>query len=309
MQKASWPHIRAFRDNYLAALLGAALLLISMSGGAQILAKPNGYGERIHRLAPDSALYVPTGCGVPTDSTFLFSQGFTGAGEKAKQAAKYYDSCGHHEYVWDPSQRAWHVTDAASGGSADTTNLSYRIDTLASTKADQLALDDSSAALRAAIGTGGGSGFSIRLITSSSFSTSVNCPLPALNNDSLQIFWNDLGRFLQEGSEWQNLAGGGFKILVPGFNASSSNYSLTLYANNIASPPGPQNFTSSSFSTSTNCPITAYNGMTLQIFWNDAQRYLVQGTDWTPLAGGGFTVTVAGFNASTTNYSFYVFAQ
>lgn len=158
-------------------------------------------------------------------------------------------------------------------------------------------------------GGSGGSGFSIHPLTSSNFSTAVNCPIPALNNDSLQIFWNDLQRFLTEGTEWQNLSGGGFRILVPGFNATSNSYNLTLYANNIASPPGPVNFVSANFSTSVNCPITAYNGMTLQIFWNDAQRYLVQGTDWNPLAGGGFAVTIAGFNASTTNYSFYVFAQ
>jgi hypothetical protein len=159
-------------------------------------------------------------------------------------------------------------------------------------------------------GSGGsGSSFSGRMLTSTNFSTAVNCPLPALNGDSLQIFWNDLGRYLVEGTEWQNLAGGGFKILVPGFDATANSYSLTVYANNIASPPGPVNFTSSNFTTATNCPITADNGMTLQIYWNDAGRYLIQGTDFNPLAGGGFTITIPGFNATTTNYSFYVFAQ
>jgi hypothetical protein len=158
-------------------------------------------------------------------------------------------------------------------------------------------------------GGGGGSGFSMHALSSSNFTSSTSCPIPALNNDSLQIFWNDVGRFLQEGTEWQNYSGGGFSILIPGFNASTSSYSLTLYANNVAYPPGPQNFTSSNFTSSVNCPIPAYNGMTLMIYWNDAQRYLVQGTDWTPLAGGGFTITISGFNATTSNYSFYVFAQ
>lgn len=158
-------------------------------------------------------------------------------------------------------------------------------------------------------GTGGGSGFSIRKITSANFSAFADCPLPALNNDSLQIFWNDLGRFLTEGSEWQNLAGGGFRILVPGFDAIANSYSLTLYANNVGAPPGPLNFTSASFTSATNCPITQYNGMTISVFWNDAGRYLVAGTEFTPLAGGGFTVTVPGFDATANSYSFYVFAQ
>lgn len=271
MQKAKRRHIRAFRDKYLAALLGSALVIAATSSDAQILAAPNGYGEHIRRIVPDSTLYLPTNCGVPTDSTFLHSYGFGGAGQKMRQAAKYYDSCGHHEYVWDPSLRSWHRVDSGSAG--------------------------------------GGSGFSIRAVTSSSFSAPADCHLPALNNDSLQIFWNDLGRFLVEGSEWRNIAGGGFSILVPGFDATVNSYSLTLYANNVAAPPGPRSFTSSSFSTTVDCTISDYNGMTLQVFWNDAQRYLVSGTEWTSLAGGGFTVIIPGFNASTSNYSFYVFAQ
>lgn len=154
----------------------------------------------------------------------------------------------------------------------------------------------------------GGSSFSIHPLFSSNFSTSTNCPLPALNHDSLQLFSNDLGRFLTEGTEWQNLSGGGFSILISGFNASVNSYSFTLYANNVAAPPGPLNFLSSNFSTSTSCPIPAFNGMTLSIYWNDAQRYLTS-AEWSVLAGGGFTVLVSGFNASVNNYSFYVFAN
>lgn len=270
MSKKSGPkHRIALQDNYPSAILVTALLLLSVASQAQALPPPvSSPGFRTTRLIPDSTSYLPFGCGAPTDSTFLNAHGFKNA---TQRPAQYYDTCGHHEYVWDPSLKAWHISD---GG-----------------------------------GSGGGSGFSVRMIASSNFSTSVNCPLPALNNDSLQVFWNDLGRFLIEGTEWQNLSGGGFQILVPGFDATSNSYALTVYANNVASPPGPVNFTSTNFSTSTNCPITSDNGMTLQIFWNDAQRYLVPGTEFNPLTGGGFTVTISGFNASTSNYSFYVFAQ
>lgn len=256
-------------------LILAGFGTIAQNYPSPIIARPNNsYGGAVNRSIIDSTLYFPTACGVPTDTTWLFSQGtnplFPGFGQKMRMAAMYYDSCGHHEYVWDPSLQAWHVTDA---------------------------------------GGGSGSGFSIRMLTSSNFFSSASCALPQLNNDSLQIFWNDLGRFLVEGTEWQELTGGGFVILIPGFDATANSYQLTLYANNISSPPGPQPFTSSSFSGSTICPVVAFNGMTLQIFWNDAQRYLVQGTDFTPLSGGGFTIIIPGFDATTTNYSFYVFAQ
>lgn len=116
MQKAIRPKRSTFRDNYLAVLLGAAALLLSAASvNAQIIQNPNpgNFGTKVHRLVPDSASYFTTACGVPTDSTFLFSQGFNGNGEKGKWAAKYYDSCGHHEYTWDPSLKAWHIVDSS----------------------------------------------------------------------------------------------------------------------------------------------------------------------------------------------------
>lgn len=85
---------------------------------------PGNFGSTEHRKAYDSTLYFPTGCGIPTDTTFLFSQGFGGKGEKKKMAAKYYDSCGHKEYTWDPSSKAWHQSDGGGGGggTVSTTN-------------------------------------------------------------------------------------------------------------------------------------------------------------------------------------------
>jgi hypothetical protein len=158
-------------------------------------------------------------------------------------------------------------------------------------------------------GGGSGSGFSFRIVTSSAFSSADDCPLPALDGADLQVFWNDLGRFLVKGTEWTDLAGGGFTITMGGFNSSDASYSFTVYASTGSIIPGPLSITSTDFSTATNCPITSLNGMGLIIFWNDLNRYLIPGTEWTPLAGGGFTVTVPGFNATTNTYSFYVFNQ
>jgi hypothetical protein len=86
-------------------------------------------GQRSIGNPPDSAFHPPTGCGVPTDSSWLFSEGFNHQGEKKKKAALYYDSCGHHLYIWDPSLKAWHVGDSSTAGSTDTTSLSNRIET------------------------------------------------------------------------------------------------------------------------------------------------------------------------------------
>lgn len=59
--------------------------------------------------------------------------------------------------------------------------------------------------------------------------------------------------------------------------------------------------TGASFSSATNCPIVSLNGFLLAIFYNDANKYLKKGVDWTPLVGGGFTILMPGFNATTTN--------
>lgn len=103
--------------------LGITLLIISaMQSQAQILSKPsNPFGTISNRGSFDSTLYEPTGCGIPTDSTFLFSKGF-GQGQILKKGAKYYDSCGHHEYNWDPALKAWHIADSSASGGGGITN-------------------------------------------------------------------------------------------------------------------------------------------------------------------------------------------
>lgn len=98
---------RAFRDNYLAALGVAVLVLFSFCSQAQIFTKPNNsWGTIVNRWSPDSTLYIPTFCGVPTDSTWLFSKGF-GNGQILKKAALYFDTCGHNMYVWEPVLKQW----------------------------------------------------------------------------------------------------------------------------------------------------------------------------------------------------------
>lgn len=105
------------------------LLLFAFTFGAgysQILTKPsNPYGTISNRQSPDSAQYIPTDCGVPHDTASLYSVGF-GQGQKMKKGALYYDSCGHHMYVYDPTVKDWHRVDSGSGGSGGGMDTMYR---------------------------------------------------------------------------------------------------------------------------------------------------------------------------------------
>lgn len=130
----------------------------------QIYVQPNStYGTQEYRRAILSTFHYPTGCGVPTDFTYLNEPGIK---VRQNQAAIYYDSCGHHAYNWDPALRSWSLLGSGSGGgvdsiynrtdsafyrlngveefafliSEDTTNLSARIDTLSATIFAALAL-------------------------------------------------------------------------------------------------------------------------------------------------------------------------
>lgn len=81
--------------------------------------KPNNsYGTLGNRWSIDSVLYFPTYHGAPTDTSFLFSYGLNNHGQRLAKAALYYDSAGHHLYVWDPSLNAWHIADSSSGGTS-----------------------------------------------------------------------------------------------------------------------------------------------------------------------------------------------
>ena len=56
-------------------------------------------------------------------------------------------------------------------------------------------------------------------VTSSDFTSATDYANPALTNN-FYLFDNDASTFLDFGTEWDYLAGGGFTILIPGFNSS-----------------------------------------------------------------------------------------
>ena len=64
--------------------------------------------------------------------------------------------------------------------------------------------------------------------------------------------------------------------------------------------------TSANFTTGVDCPIPAYNGHTIAVLWCDIPKPLVQGVDFTPYVGGGFTMLTPGFNSGSATYTFWV---
>ena len=64
--------------------------------------------------------------------------------------------------------------------------------------------------------------------------------------------------------------------------------------------------TSANFTTAIDCPIPSYNGHTLAILWCDIPKPLVQGVDFTPYVGGGFTMLTSGFNSGSATFTFWI---
>lgn len=80
------------------------------------------------------------------------------------------------------------------------------------------------------LGSGGGSTsppngyFPTLTITQADFTTATDCPIPALDGYNIEVFYNDVSRYLDIGTDWQVFVGGGFTILIPGFDATASGF-------------------------------------------------------------------------------------
>ena len=69
-------------------------------------------------------------------------------------------------------------------------------------------------------------------------------------------------------------------------------------------------FTSADFSNSIDCPIPSFLGKTIEVYWNEDQRFLLKSDgEWTDLAGGGFQVLIPGFDKDFAVYNFYVYVM
>ena len=81
------------------------------------------------------------------------------------------------------------------------------------------------------VATGGvGNGSVIVELTSADFINATDCPLTTLADKSICVFMNEISRFiLKDASEWSDLAGGGFRVNISGFNATTNSYHFYVF--------------------------------------------------------------------------------
>lgn len=60
------------------------------------------------------------------------------------------------------------------------------------------------------------------------------------------------------------------------------------------------------FSNATDYNNTALGGLQYYVFLNDAPTFLLEGTEWHKLPGGGFAIDLAGFDATLFFYTIYI---
>lgn len=74
-------------------------------------------------------------------------------------------------------------------------------------------------------GGGGGNGSTTVQLTSADFTNATDCPLTTLAGKNIAVFFNENQKYIEkDAGEWADLAGGGFRVLIPGFDSTTANY-------------------------------------------------------------------------------------
>lgn len=159
-------------------------------------------------------------------------------------------------------------------------------------------------------GTGGaGSATLVERLTSADFENATDCPITSMAGANIAVFFNENNRFLnKDQGEWADLPGGGFRVLLPGFNSASATYHFYAMEDGAGAEILLVQKKSADFSNATDCPISILAGRQIAVFYNEISRFLEKDDgEWVDLAGGGFKVLLAGFNSTSANYHFYVY--
>lgn len=65
---------------------------------------------------------------------------------------------------------------------------------------------------------------------------------------------------------------------------------------------------SANFVNATDCPLTTLAGQSIAVFLSDINRFLYKDEgEWADLPGGGFSISLPGFDSTTVNYHVYVY--
>ena len=74
-------------------------------------------------------------------------------------------------------------------------------------------------------GGGGGNGSTTVQVTSADFTNATDCPLTTLAGKRIAVFFNENQKYIEkDDGEWSDLPGGGFRVLIPGFDSTTANY-------------------------------------------------------------------------------------
>lgn len=83
-----------------------------------------------------------------------------------------------------------------------------------------------------AIPPGAGGGFLVP-VTSANFINATDCPQTALAANVIAVYYQEAQRFLlkdaTDGPEWADLAGGGFRVLLPEWNSADATYHFFIF--------------------------------------------------------------------------------
>lgn len=67
-------------------------------------------------------------------------------------------------------------------------------------------------------------------VESVNFTNATDCPQVALNGRTFELFFNENGKFITiADTEWAYLVGGGFRVLIPGFDSTTANYHFYIF--------------------------------------------------------------------------------
>ena len=70
---------------------------------------------------------------------------------------------------------------------------------------------------------------SMTIVTSANFINATDCPIPALNGLNITVLWVDPPKPLILGTDFTNYAGGGFTVIIPGFNSAAATFTFWVF--------------------------------------------------------------------------------
>lgn len=144
--------------------------------------------------------------------------------------------------------------------------------------------------------------------TSADFSSSTTVNDSQLLGLQYALFWNEAQRYLEmDAGEFSYVSGGGFTVNLAGFDSSAGDYHFVANILQVSSG-NVIPLTSANFVNATDCPVATLFNKKIALFCNEFQRYLeFDAGEFVYLPGGGFSVTIPGFDKTSTNYHFYAF--